>query len=400
MPNYIKISRKELYERVWGEPMSRLARHFGLSDVGMAKLCRRHDIPRPPRGYWARQQNGQTVRRTPLPHADRQYDIELRDPSECDVTSPILRERVEAAVELEQQRQVPIAVAETLRGAHELVSCANQEFQNAGTDEVGFLTLPEKATLAVHVSRKALHRALRIVDALLKALEARGYPVAAGPAAQILDTKVHFEIVEQTDNQQEAAAPPDLDGRYVFGHSRFRQTRVPSGRLVLRISGADTYWAQGCRRSWRDGEKQQLEHCLHKVLAGLVTFAARCREYELEQERKAEQAKEEQRRREEAARQRVLKREQYQAEQARVDNLLREARAWKESQDLRQYIETVVRHQAQKVGAVEPASEFAQWLEWAKQQADRLDPLADSPPSILDMDPAELEEPKPRWYGL
>jgi len=53
------LTRSDLYERVWSTPMSTLAREFGLSDRGLAKICERHDIPRPPRGYWAKLEAGQ-----------------------------------------------------------------------------------------------------------------------------------------------------------------------------------------------------------------------------------------------------------------------------------------------------------------------------------------------------
>src|SRR5258707_15768491 len=63
----INLTRAELYERVWTTPMQKLAREFGLSDVGLAKLCHRHEIPVPGRGYWARIQFGQTPGRVTLP---------------------------------------------------------------------------------------------------------------------------------------------------------------------------------------------------------------------------------------------------------------------------------------------------------------------------------------------
>ena len=46
----MQISRRDLYNRVWSTPMSKLARELDISDVGLAKACRRHNIPRPPRG--------------------------------------------------------------------------------------------------------------------------------------------------------------------------------------------------------------------------------------------------------------------------------------------------------------------------------------------------------------
>ena len=53
-----QITRKELYAQVWSTPIRTLAANYGLSDVGLAKICKRLAIPRPPRGYWAKIQAG------------------------------------------------------------------------------------------------------------------------------------------------------------------------------------------------------------------------------------------------------------------------------------------------------------------------------------------------------
>jgi len=51
---HIKLSREELFDEVWTDPISTLAKKYGLSDVGLAKICKRHSIPLPGRGYWAK----------------------------------------------------------------------------------------------------------------------------------------------------------------------------------------------------------------------------------------------------------------------------------------------------------------------------------------------------------
>lgn len=61
------FSRQELYDLVWSEPVSKLARRFGLSDVGLAKACKRKDIPKPPLGYWAKRNASKKTVRPPLP---------------------------------------------------------------------------------------------------------------------------------------------------------------------------------------------------------------------------------------------------------------------------------------------------------------------------------------------
>src|SRR5215469_7321148 len=63
MPTY---TREELYELVWSQPISTIAPQFGISDVGLAKTCRRERIPIPERGYWAKIQAGKSPSRIPL----------------------------------------------------------------------------------------------------------------------------------------------------------------------------------------------------------------------------------------------------------------------------------------------------------------------------------------------
>ena len=65
----IALSREELHKLVWVTPMARLAVQFGLSDNGLAKICRKLDVPYPPRGYWAKLAAGQKVKAAPLPPA-------------------------------------------------------------------------------------------------------------------------------------------------------------------------------------------------------------------------------------------------------------------------------------------------------------------------------------------
>ena len=45
------LTRRELYNLVWATPMSRLAQDFGISDVGLKKVCDRYRVPTSERGY-------------------------------------------------------------------------------------------------------------------------------------------------------------------------------------------------------------------------------------------------------------------------------------------------------------------------------------------------------------
>src|SRR5262245_32774871 len=61
------LTREELYELVWSTPVQRAAQQFEISDVALAKLCRRRQVPLPPRGYWARKEAGQNPSMPALP---------------------------------------------------------------------------------------------------------------------------------------------------------------------------------------------------------------------------------------------------------------------------------------------------------------------------------------------
>jgi hypothetical protein len=75
----IRLTREALYERVWAEPVEKLAKSWGLSGRGLAKACKRAGVPVPPRGYWARVQNGQRPRRPRLREVDMGVSA-TRDP--------------------------------------------------------------------------------------------------------------------------------------------------------------------------------------------------------------------------------------------------------------------------------------------------------------------------------
>ena len=62
----ITVNRNELYKQVWSEPVSRLAPKYGISDVGLKKICKKLNVPTPPLGYWTKIQHNIRVEKTPL----------------------------------------------------------------------------------------------------------------------------------------------------------------------------------------------------------------------------------------------------------------------------------------------------------------------------------------------
>jgi hypothetical protein len=119
MTTTIKITRKDLYNLVWSEPMIHVAKRYRISNVGMAKICRKHNIPRPPRGYWAKKEFGMAPAKTPLKNPGNNYNIEMCDPNERKISSPAPMNEIGQKFAGIKQMETPIKVSDTLRGSHE-----------------------------------------------------------------------------------------------------------------------------------------------------------------------------------------------------------------------------------------------------------------------------------------
>jgi hypothetical protein len=56
-----RYNRADLFQRVWDKPVRIVAKELGVSDVALAKTCKKLYVPLPGRGYWARKAAGKNV---------------------------------------------------------------------------------------------------------------------------------------------------------------------------------------------------------------------------------------------------------------------------------------------------------------------------------------------------
>ncbi len=61
------ISREEIYGKLWSAPACHVADDYGISGSMLARICTKLDVPRPPRGYWARPDKWRKAHQPPLP---------------------------------------------------------------------------------------------------------------------------------------------------------------------------------------------------------------------------------------------------------------------------------------------------------------------------------------------
>lgn len=388
MAKTITLTREELCKLVWEEPITTVAKQFGLSDVGLAKACKRHKIPKPERGYWAKKASGKSVRRIPLPKLLPQESYLNKITIQVQVTdSSQASEQVNAVLAFEKDDANRIVVPETLGFPHRLIQHTKRSLKGGTVDEKGILRTQENSVLDIQVTKSSFDRAIRIMNALVKAMESRGYELRPRQpgyygnknllAACVEGEEVLFALEEKISRKNYTPTPTEqkkLDQRKIYRYQLPRHEYVATGKLTLR------FWAWGCnpsRSTWSDAKLQRVENCLNDFLANLYASA-----FEMRVDREKRE-REEQRKREEMARQEELARLRSE-EQKRVDKLKADASSWQEAQRIRSYIAAVQASAAKGVGPFHPEGGLQEWLTWAEKQADRLDPLTESPPSILD----------------
>lgn len=172
----MRVTRDELYELVWTEPMQKVAAQFGVSDVYLAEVCSRLNVPRPARGHWARLAAGQTVPRAPLPQPVAGTELEWSRGG-----GRVRRVPPDLPKPPSRRRAAPKPRAEGT-SLHPLVAGVAERFKEGRVGYWMEYYKPRKRRLPdLFVSPDTLERALELLNALCLSLEDRGYPVRVGP---------------------------------------------------------------------------------------------------------------------------------------------------------------------------------------------------------------------------
>ena len=76
MYTFVSFTAAEPFEKMWQTPMVKLAHDIGVSDVAVAKACRKAGIPLPGRGHWAKPEK-QRQRKPKPPQVDGRVRFQL-----------------------------------------------------------------------------------------------------------------------------------------------------------------------------------------------------------------------------------------------------------------------------------------------------------------------------------
>ena len=349
MNENIEIERNQLYKLVWSKPVVQIAKDFGISDVAVSKICKKLNIPKPGLGYWAKKQFGKRTRQAPLP------PLKLGDPENytikgsMDANLNLTSEFIDKQKAFESKPTNTVKVKQSLRNPHSLVHHSMKRLHDERPDDSKRIS-GGRGCLDVWVSKDSIHRALLIIDALIKALEKRGFPVSLkdhykdNTSVEINDESISFGIVEASRQIPNPKRETDRwENRYDY---------LPTGKLTLRIK--NYYHGQ---KSISDGKAQRLEDCLNKFILLLVKAS----EIEKIRRKEREQWEKEYQERVEKEREVALRQ---QKEQNMLNELFANADTWNKCKQAREYIA------ARDTSA---GIDVDSWVNWANAQVDRIE---------------------------
>ena len=274
------ITREQLYEEVWAEPVTKVAARYGVSDVAVAKWCTRMNVPRPGRGYWARTSVGQRLKQVPLPQSTPGYEEYVHRPKPGEHRSPS-----PTAVPGLALFENPVPIPELSANEHPLVAMTRHALTVSAVEERAIVCPRGEQGLDLRVSQASVERALRIMNAIVAALERAGFRVEVAAVAPerksasrtrtyavLNDERIPFFMAEAT---RQVERPPTDEERAEMRRNPW--TRGPfyayrsTGELSLQIEGG--WYREHHRRTWSDTKHRHLEDCLYSFFRGLLISA-------------------------------------------------------------------------------------------------------------------------------
>jgi len=371
------FTREKLHKLVWLEPMKTVSARFGVSDVALAKACRRADIPVPERGYWARKAAGKQTIERPLPSrfpgasntisvGGRRWEY-VSDPHwrENLVNNPLppaptFHESIDAVTERVQQMIGKVKPLRDLSAPHHAIAPLlekdverRKEFIRTGYD-----------WYKPHYDTPTEQRRLKILNSLFAALHRVGCPATIGTSTHDRETSREFSVrVGQQSISCRLQAIP----------SRKERPGRASERLRLTISSR--HGDSQALKSWDETDGTRLEVLLQPIAVAIIVTAevfhrdtiVGHHEWLVHERKRIE----EDIRKEKIEAERKARELREREEKERIDRLLAQATSLQQSNTIRAYVRDV-RSLASHV-SVSPA-DLDQWTSWALGEADRIDP--------------------------
>lgn len=252
----ITVTRKDLYDLVWSEPMLSLSKRYKISDNGLRKICKRMNIPLPKAGHWMKQQFGKKVRIIPFPESfegEVTFTLSLRTADEKKNTESLSV----LTKQIKSDPALSFTVPDRLSHPDRLIIEARQYLTNKDTFIYQGMVSSSRDGLDIKVTPKNINRALLFMDTLIKALRARKHEI-------ILKNGFTYAIIKEQEFRiffRGKTKRVIVPGKH-YDSSEYHPVNI----LYFKYDGYSS-------KEWKDG-KQSLENCLPEIVSKLEIASA------------------------------------------------------------------------------------------------------------------------------
>lgn len=353
----IELTRKELYDIVWSTTLSKLTQEYAYSNDGIKKICKQFDIPMPDGSYWSKLKFNKKFKKEKLNPVFNNVDkivLAIREegnPINIDNTPLTIRTK-----EIESDPKAPLIVPEKLTKLDILIQNTKSYHQSRKNKD--FVRNDKLDTVYIYVEEANYNRALNIMDSFIKLLRHRGHSFRRdinnyGPKIVAYDVEFSWSIREKTK-------------RILSDKIYETATYIPTGILILQIG--ESFRA----KEWVDGATK-LENRLSKVVAKIELDAIKELEWREESRiHRIQEAEKEKLRKEFQAKRDI--------ELLNTKDLFKLAEYHNKANIIRDYISRI---ENQEPDNNQESTELTEWIKWAKDKADWLDPLVNKNDELL-----------------
>ncbi len=374
--------RDALYNEVWEEPVIKVAKKYGVSDVAIHKVCKSLNIPVPPRGYWAKLKYGKKVKKTPLTPSkniisektgSRTYQTSVDNIEEnkellsfmADDDKLKVFNTAKDILSYDSESRLHKAIQEHKKIVSEW-NKNNRSIEGSSTSisdyKSGYYRNRERAPqLAGVIAKDSLSRAYRFLDALFKLLETLGCTINSDLSIEIRGETVKFEMYEMQTKTNHELTKQEIKAleSYEIEVKRYSWTSKPKIRKYEHAFNGRLCFSPKEHVYYRDSENSRIEEKLGKIIIDLFEESEVVRIDREKREEKQRQQEEEQKRKE-------LAREKYNNEVENTIALENAAMDFETAYRIRAYVNEIESKDVNK--------ENAEWIKWAKEKADWYDP--------------------------
>ncbi|WP_426478103.1 hypothetical protein ACP3T3_01055 [Chryseobacterium sp. CBSDS_008] len=371
MNNVVKLTRIELYDKVWTTPLTTLSKEFNLSDNGLRKICIKFDIPLPPMGYWQKLQYGKKVVKASLPQQENEQEIEIyvdqnkNDPNPINLLKQIVTEKIK------NNSALILKVSERLSKPDEIVSKVQDNLSKKKVNDYANIkgTIHTDGGLPnIVVSPKNISRSLRILDNLIKNFKILGYRVSVdseGLRFAAYEDKITLYIKEKS-NIKDTTNERGWKSRDL----------IANGKLAVKIIQYGT-------TEFADTDKFLVEDQIEKILIKVETefqrMAENRRKWQIESEKREELRKIEE-----------AKQKTKDEERAKFISFYNDAHRWKKFMILKEYFEYMKSNNTTD----------KKWIDWAEKKLDWYNPAKNAHDNLMeDVDKNTLENKEKKGWN-